>query len=247
MEEYRTEEEQVEALRRWWNENGRSTIVAIIVALGVGFGWQGWKSQQQGQQEQASNIYQALLKAVGAGEDPEQRQLGLSLVEQLKTDYAGTTYAQFAALHMAAIAVTEGNLAEAEAQLRWVLGKASAGSDTAQVAQMRLARVLAAAGDTEQALAILEEDGGSYQATYAAARGDILLAAGRNDAAREAYNQALALAVAGGPGINLPALQQKLQSLTPVPGRELESATMVEQETGDTAETPAHDGDSGEG
>ena len=33
MEEYRTEEEQVEALRRWWNENGRSTIVAIIVAL----------------------------------------------------------------------------------------------------------------------------------------------------------------------------------------------------------------------
>ena len=245
MEEYRTEEEQVEALRRWWNENGRSTIVAIIVALGVGFGWQGWKSQQQGQQEQASNIYQALLKAVGAGEDPEQRQLGLSLVEQLKTDYAGTTYAQFAALHMAAIAVTDGNLAEAEAQLRWVLGKASAGSDTAQVAQMRLARVQAAAGDTEQALAILEEDGGSYQASYAAARGDILLAAGRNDEAREAYNQALALA--GGTGINLPALQQKLQSLTPVPGRELESAVMVEQAMDDTAETPANDGDSGEG
>ncbi len=248
MEEYRTEEEQVEALRRWWNENGRSTIVAIIVALGVGFGWQGWKSQQQNQQEQASNIYQALLRAVGAVEDPEQRQLGLTLIEQLKTDYAGTTYAQFAALHMAAIAVTEGDLEEAEAQLRWVLGNASAGSDTAQIAQMRLARVLAAAGDIDQALTILEDDGGSsYQASYAAARGDILLAAGRNDEAREDYNLALALATAGGAGINLPALQQKLQSLTPVPGRELESAVMAEQEPGDSAEMPANDGDSGEG
>lgn len=247
MEEYRTEEEQVEALRRWWDENGRSTIVAIIVALGVGFGWQGWKSQQQNKQEHASNIYQSLLKAVGASEDPEQRQLGLTLVEQLKTEYAGTTYAQFAALHMAAIAVTDGNLAEAEAQLRWVLGKAAKGSDTAQVAQLRMARVLASAGDSEQALAVLEEDGGSYQASYAAARGDILLAAGRNDEAREAYNQALALAAGGGAGVNLPAFQQKLQSLTPIPGRALESTTMEDQEPVDTAETSSDDGDLGEG
>ena len=37
MEQYRTEEEQVEALKKWWEENGRSTIVAVIVALGLGF------------------------------------------------------------------------------------------------------------------------------------------------------------------------------------------------------------------
>ena len=33
MEAYRTEEEQVEALQRWWDENGRSTILAVVVAL----------------------------------------------------------------------------------------------------------------------------------------------------------------------------------------------------------------------
>lgn len=247
MEQYRTEEEQVEALRRWWDENGRSTIVAIILALGVGFGWQGWKSKQQGQQEQASNVYQSLLQAVGAAEDPEQRQLALSLIERLKSAHAGTTYAQFAALHMAAIAVTDGNLAEAEAQLRWVLGKADKGSDTAQVAQMRLARVLAAAGDNDQALAILEGDAGTYQASYAAARGDILMAAGRNDEARDEYNLALSLAAAAGSGLNLPALQQKLQTLTPIPGRDLEAAPAVEQAPADTLATPANDGDSGEG
>ena len=47
MEEYRTEEEQVEALRRWWDENGRSTIAAIVIALSVGFGWQAWKSNEE--------------------------------------------------------------------------------------------------------------------------------------------------------------------------------------------------------
>ena len=37
MESYGTEEEQVEALRRWWNENGRSTIAIIVLALAGGF------------------------------------------------------------------------------------------------------------------------------------------------------------------------------------------------------------------
>ena len=38
MESYRTEEEQVEALKRWWDENGRSTMTAVVLALVAGFG-----------------------------------------------------------------------------------------------------------------------------------------------------------------------------------------------------------------
>ena len=49
MEPYNTEEEQVEALRRWWDENGRSTIAAIVIALAAGFGWQAWQKHDQGQ------------------------------------------------------------------------------------------------------------------------------------------------------------------------------------------------------
>jgi predicted negative regulator of RcsB-dependent stress response len=138
------------------------------------------------------------------------------LAEQLKSQFGSTTYAQFAALHLAALAVSDGKLSDAEAQLRWVLGKAPNGSDTAQIAQLRLARVLAASGDTEQALAILEKaTPGSYGASYLTAQGDILLAAGHNDEARDAYSKALAMA--GGEGANLSVLQQKLQSLTPAP------------------------------
>ena len=236
MDQYRTEEEQVEALRRWWDENGKSTIAAIVIALSVGFGWQTWKANDQSQQENASDIYQAMLQTMGSGDaSPEQALAGIGLAQELKADYGGSTYAQFAALHLARIAVDNGDLPEAEAQLRWVLGKADRGSDVALVAQMRLARVVASSGDTDQALAILQEaDEGPYQASYAVARGDILLALGRDDDARVAYNQARMLAASSQGQINMPALEQKLQSLNPVPARTLEVA--VDGAANDTAD-----------
>ncbi|RLA51914.1 MAG: hypothetical protein DRQ65_07445, partial [Gammaproteobacteria bacterium] len=224
-----TEEEQVEALRRWWDENGKSTIAAIIIAVSVGFGWQAWKANDLRQQEDASDIYQAMLQGLSSGDvAPEQEVAAASLAQQLKDDYSGSTYAQFAALHLARLAVNNGDLPEAEAQLRWVLGKADGGSDVALVAQMRLARVVASSGDADQALAILEEAGdGPYQASYAAARGDILLALGRDDEARVAYNQARMLAVGSQGQINMSALEQKLQSLNPVPARTIEAPVEV--------------------
>jgi predicted negative regulator of RcsB-dependent stress response len=232
VDQYRTEEEQVEALRRWWDENGKSTIAAIVIALSVGFGWQAWKANDQRQQENASDIYQAMLQAMGSGDaSAEQASAGIGLAQQLKADYGGSTYAQFAALHLARIAVDNKDLPEAEAQLRWVLGKADRGSDVALVAQMRLARVVASSGDTDQALAILQEvDEGPYQASYAVARGDILLALGRDDDARVAYNQARMLAGSGQGQINMPALEQKLQSLNPVPASTFGAAAEVQPE-----------------
>ena len=47
MDTYRTEEEQVEAIRHWWDENGRSIIISIVLALAAGFGWQAWKDHDQ--------------------------------------------------------------------------------------------------------------------------------------------------------------------------------------------------------
>lgn len=232
MDQYRTEEEQVEALRRWWDENGRSTLTAIVVALAAGFGWQSWKGYDQNQQEGASDSYQAMLQTMGStGLSNEQKQAGILQAEQLKTDYSGSTYAQFAALHLARLAVENDDLAEAQNQLRWVLGKADKGSDTAQVTQLRLARVLAAQGDTAQALAILtQSDEGPYQSSYAVARGDILLTLGRDDEAREAYSAALALAAGGNRGqVNMGTVEQKLQNLNPVPARALQEDAAQDQ------------------
>ena len=218
MEQYRTEEEQVEALKKWWDENGRSTVVAVIVALGLGFGWQGWKKYEQGEAEGASNSYQALLEKLST-EDAAGAE---ALAADIKTNYSRSTYAQFAALHLARLAVNEGDLATGEAELRWVLGRADAGTDTMQIAQLRLARVLAAKADTAQALSILDSaDPGSYAAAYQVARGDILLMDGRREEAREAYSSAMMLASRGQGQLNMALLQQKLQSLSQQEPREL--------------------------
>ena len=226
MDQYRTEEEQVEAIRRWWDENGRSTLAAIIIAVSLAFGYQTWKGSNQNQQERASDLYQAMLQTVANAEaSPAQQKTGIALAEQLKTEFGSSTYAQFAALHLARVAVENNDLVQAEAQLRWVLGQADKGSDNAQLAQLRLARVLAASGDNDQALAILDsQKQGTYQASYALARGDILLGQGKNEDARLAYSEALALTATSPGQVNLATLQQKLQSLNPVPQRELDLA-----------------------
>jgi predicted negative regulator of RcsB-dependent stress response len=212
----RTEEEQVEALRQWWKDNGTSTLTMLFLAIAAGFGWQAWQAHQVSTLDAASDSYQAMVRlAENGGADSADEVLDIAT--KIKSEYGSSTYAEFAALRLAAAAVEAGELAEAEAQLRWVLAKAEKGSESATVAQLRLARVLASAGDEEQALAILAQtDAGAYAASYAVARGDILFTRGDLVSAREAYNEAMLLSAAAGSGLNLPSLRQKLQSLASV-------------------------------
>ncbi|GAB3278645.1 YfgM family protein [Parahaliea aestuarii] len=226
MEDYRSEEEQVEALKRWWDDNGRSTLAGIALALVGAFGWQGWQEYSQGQNEAASDLYQELLEAAaGAGQNPAQLGVAERLAAQIKTDYSGSAYAIFAALQAARLAVQEGDLETAESELRWVLAEADSGSDSALVAQQRLARVVASQGDTEGALALLEVTGENpYAASYAMAEGDILLSAGRDSEALAAYELARQVASEGTQVPPLTALEQKIASLKPAEPREISVA-----------------------
>jgi len=244
VEVYRDENEQVEALRRWWSENGRSIVIGVVLALGLGFGWQGWQKYSQEQADAASDIYQAMIQNIALPDSAAAAELA----QRLKSEFGSTTYAQFAALHLAADAVNAGELTEAQAQLRWVLGKASQGSDMAQVAQLRLARVLAAAGENEQALAILAETpANAYRAAYAVARGDVLRAQGERDAARQAYSDAQALLAQNQMGVNPPSLAIKLQALTPVPARSLEADASETTTSAADAATEGGDATAAEG
>ena len=164
----------------------------------------------------------------------DDNQGAATLAADIKQEYSRSTYAQFAALHLARIAINAGDLATAEAELRWVLGRADKGSDTMQLAQLRLARVLASAGDTSQALTILDSaDPGSYAAAYQVARGDIMLLEGREAEAREAYSSAMMLASRGQGQLNMAMLQQKLQSLSQQAPAELPAVDTTEVEVVD--------------
>ena len=210
MADHLEDDEQVEALKRWWDENGKSTMAAVALAVAGTVGWQqyqGWSVQQA---ERASDAWSAMEVALEQSDDPSRADVR-EMADTLKNDFSGTLYARFAAMQLAAMAVEEGDLEAAEVELRWALSHEDVNSEMGQLIQLRLARVLADRGDEAAALAILEGNTNAYPAAYATARGDIHLAAGRPDEALDAYLEARAVLLASGnpPGI----LDTKISSL----------------------------------
>lgn len=194
MAEHLSDEEQLENLKRWWKENGLQTIAAVVI-VGLGyFGWGFWKDYQQQQAEAGSALYQQMITAVMAapGESPsdQQRAVAVSYAVTLKTDHSGSQYAHFASLLMARLAVEQDDLDTAAAELQTVVDAADEGLSL--VARLRLAKVEAARGQLDQAIAILEGvDAKTLASAYAEARGDLQLTKGERKLAYQAYQEAL--------------------------------------------------------
>ena len=57
MDVYRTEEEQIEAIKKWWQTNGNNILIGIGLAIAVVFGYQFWKDSEQAAGESAFLVY----------------------------------------------------------------------------------------------------------------------------------------------------------------------------------------------
>ena len=191
MAEHMQDEEDLEALKRWWDENGKGIVAAVVVAVIGTFGWQQYQGLSASKAEAASDVYASMLAIQLEGGDTESLQ---ALAAQLRDEYSGSNYARFGAMLEARIAVEVGDLAAAESALRWALSAGDTRSDIGQLIQLRLARVLAAAGKEPEALAILAQGSAAYPVAYAQAEGDIHLASGRTDEALTAYRSGRDLA-----------------------------------------------------
>ncbi len=189
MSDHLEDDEQVEALKRWWQENGRSTVAAVVLAIAGTVGWQQYQGWDLARAEAASDAWDTVSAALDTN-DPELRAQAMVQAELLIDEYSGSSYARYAAMKLAAIAVAERDFGRAEAQLRQALTSGSSDSALADLIELRLARVLAAKGDEQGALAILEAGSTAYPVAYATALGDIHLAAGRDALALTAYRTA---------------------------------------------------------
>ena len=56
MEIYSTEEQQAEAIKRFFRENGLSLALGVIVGLGGLYGWKAYNQNQITTAEQASDV-----------------------------------------------------------------------------------------------------------------------------------------------------------------------------------------------
>ncbi len=221
MTAHLTEEEQLEALKRWWNENGKSTIAAVVLAVGGYFGWESWQTSQQQQAEAASALYQDLLEAAivepGQSLDDAAEATANHLAATLKDSHSSSLYAAQAALILAKLSVDDGRLDEAAVELEWVLGQ-KPDLELRLLAQLRLARVAIAQQDYDKALSLLAAADGvelaSYSSSYAEVRGDVYILQGMTDQARNEYQSALAQLEASSSRRQI--LEMKLNDIQPV-------------------------------
>jgi predicted negative regulator of RcsB-dependent stress response len=211
MADYRTEEEQVELLKKWWQENGKAIVTGVVMSLVVFFGWTTWQSHERSRNETAADLYQQMLVA---SESPGGDTKVAELAEQLRKDYPNTVYGIFAALRLAKDAVAASDLPRAASLIAWAQGQHPDAS-LLPLVSFRLAQVQYAQGESDKALASLSQikKSGAWQAAIAELRGDILLSQQKFDEARDSYNVALKALEAASDQEQRAILEVKLSSM----------------------------------
>lgn len=191
MAEMRTEEEQLDAIKRWFKENGVSLIAGVAIAAAGVFGWNTWQDYQANQAEAASMRYQQLLN-LAMDEPVEEAAIDRArdLVVEITEEHDDTLYADLARLLGARLAVTTGDNTAARDALQAMIDS-SERDYLKGVARLRLARLQVVDGDAEMALTTLEAGvPEALDAQRADVRGNAYHALDRGDDAREAWQEA---------------------------------------------------------
>jgi predicted negative regulator of RcsB-dependent stress response len=188
------EEEQIENLKRFFQDYGTPMLVGVALAVAVFFGWNAWQKSKLDDATKASSVFQEMLTAVQRSHLNAADKAASTDVQRfaktLKDDYASTPYAQSAGLVLAREAVDRNDFKEAEKQLRWVLEQKPREAERV-LASTRLARVLAAQKQYDAALAILnKESDAGFKPTVEELKGDIYQAQGKIPDAQKAYQAA---------------------------------------------------------
>jgi predicted negative regulator of RcsB-dependent stress response len=206
MNELRSDEEQVEALKSWWRENGKSIVVGLLIGLLGVWGWRLWGEKKETGAQQASIAYQRMLTSATENKPKAAKELGQELIN----NHAGSAYGVLTALLLAKIAAEDGDLEKAVEHLRWASTHTQVQA-LATTAQLRLARVLLSQGKATEAWDLLSRlEGIDDLALYQETKGDALVALDKKEEARKSYQRALTLL---SPLVDKSPLEMKIDNL----------------------------------
>jgi len=180
------EQEQLDQLKAFWKKYGNLITWVVIVVLGAYAAWNGWHLWQRNQAANAGAMYNELEQAAQAGDAERTARIFGDLRER----YPSTVYAEQGGLLAAKLQFDAGQPDKARASLEWVAEKAGQPEYQA-IARLRLAGVLLDEKKYDAALKQIDAVGAKEFAALAAdRRGDVLLAQGKKDEVKAAYQAA---------------------------------------------------------
>ena len=205
-EEYLTDDEQLEAVKRMFKEYAPWIVGGLVLGLGGWYGFQFYRSHQNERALQAAAQFEQMTVAMQADDRNKSRAIADGLVK----DFPSSPYADQAQLAIARMSVEDGHSADAVAPLTQVMDN-SKDAELKQIARLRLARVLIDQGKPDDAIKLLAEGTpGSFAGRYHEVHGDALYAKKDVAGAIAEYNAALS---AGDGGADSALLELKLADL----------------------------------
>jgi predicted negative regulator of RcsB-dependent stress response len=204
VEIYQTEEQQVQAIKSYWSENGSAIIAGLVVGFSGFIGFNLYQDYKLEQEMLLSDSYQSIIESVD--KNPEQFA---SKGQEFIASNGNTSYAALTALALAKEAAAKKDWASAEKHLQEAI-KAAPSEGMKGVANLRLARVQIQLGQIDQALSSLAQPmPASFKASMEETKGDAYLQQGKKEQARTAYQAAF-----DADGLSTsPSLQMKLDDL----------------------------------
>ncbi|PLR36791.1 hypothetical protein CYR55_11340 [Chimaeribacter californicus] len=185
MEVYTTENEQVNAVRHFFLENGKALAVGVVLGIGALVGWRYWQGHQTEALTEASVSYQKATDALMA-KKPE----GVAATEQF-IQANDNNYGAFAALQLAQHFVDLKEYANAEKQLVKAAGLTK-DDNLLPLISLRMARLQLQQNKLDDALKTLDGvKGESWAAMSLDIRGDVLVRKGDLKGARDAYSKGI--------------------------------------------------------
>lgn len=201
------EQDQIDALKAYWNKYGNLALAIVTVVLLAIAGWRAWGWYQQKQAVEASVLYDQLRDAVDKKDVAKVKQVSGPLFEK----YSGTVYGSMGALIAARAYHDAGDLKGAKAPLQWAVDHASE-PEHRLLARLRLSGILLDEKAYDEGLKLVTvTDAGAFAGVFADRRGDLLAAQGKRDEARAAYK--LALEKLDASAAVRPLVQMKLDAL----------------------------------
>ncbi|GLS89773.1 membrane protein [Psychromonas marina] len=187
IEGYETEEQQVDAIKQWWKDNGNTLVIGAVVGLAGLWGWRFYNDSVVEGQEKASQAYSDMLvqfEAQGADADTTN-------VQAFIDGNSSSNYAVLASLLLAKEAVAKQDFELAKTQLTQLQDQ-NKYAPLNPLINLRLARVEVELGEYAQALTTLTmitEEG--FIAKAEQVKGTVYLKQGDTNNARVAFQSAI--------------------------------------------------------